>query len=345
MSAARCWAGLQFALAAFAWAGAVRLPAAHAHSFAPAVLLLREGEEGVYDAVWKVPPPLPGASAGFAALRPIFPPGCVLGPRARDESGGPGPEYWRLRCRGGGLRGQVVGIGGLEGLGLEAVVQVFWADGDSFDAVLREGASEVELPQRGGGRAQPLTAVLAGYGRLGVEHILSGVDHLLFLFGLLRLVRRTAPLVKTITAFTLAHSITLALAALGLVQVDPAPVETLIALSILLLAVELARPAEAPPTLARARPWVVAFSFGLLHGLGFAGALRAIGLPPGRVPAALLAFNVGVEAGQLAFVAAALPVVVLARHCSERFPPWLRQAPTYALGVLAAAWVIEGAGG
>src|SRR5262249_43100003 len=149
-------------------------------------------------------------------------------------------------------------------------------------------------------------AVLSGYVRLGITHILLGADHLLFVLGLLLLVPSLGMLVRTITAFTLAHSVTLGLAVLGLIAVPAAPVEALIAASIVLVALELVRDPGAAPTLGRRAPWAIALGFGLLHGLGFAGALADVGLPADRIPLALLGFNAGVEVGQLAFVAAML---------------------------------------
>jgi hypothetical protein len=182
--------------------------------------------------------------------------------------------------------------------------------------------------------------VFWSYCRLGSEHILLGFDHLLFVLGLMLLVQTWGTLIKTISAFTGAHSVTLALAVLGVVDVPPAPVEALIAVSIVLLAAELTRPPHAPPTLARRYPWLVAFAFGLLHGLGFAGALAEIGVPSDRIALALLSFNLGVEAGQLAFVMAMLGPLVLAQR-SARAWPRARLVPAYAIGALAVAWTFE----
>lgn len=188
----------------------------------------------------------------------------------------------------------------------------------------------------------PLT-VIGAYLTHGVAHILFGFDHLLFVLGLLLIVRRGWVLLGTITVFTVAHSITLALATLGLVHVPRPPVEAAIALSILLLAVEIVHMERGWSGLTVRWPWVVPFSFGLLHGFGFASALADIGLPPGDIPLALFAFNVGVECGQLAFVAAVLSLVALARRVGlglhvERYVP--RLAP-YAIGSLAAFWFFQ----
>jgi len=190
--------------------------------------------------------------------------------------------------------------------------------------------------------------VLRDYARLGIEHIATGIDHLLFVFGLLLLTGGTRQLLATITAFTLGHSVTLALAALQIVTVPQAPVEVVIAVTIYILAVELARDVGPKDTMLRRRPWAMAFSFGLLHGLGFAGALREAGLPANDVPLALLSFNVGIEIGQLAFVATVLTLFALAGSFVRRLPAgagaseqptWLRRVPVYVMGTASAYWI------
>jgi hydrogenase/urease accessory protein HupE len=180
--------------------------------------------------------------------------------------------------------------------------------------------------------------VFATYLLLGVEHILLGFDHLLFVLGLVLLIRRPRAVVVTVTAFTLAHSLTLAATTLGLVMVARKPVEVCIALSIVFLAREIVRQRE---SLARRLPALVALVFGLLHGFGFAAALAEIGLPEGEIPPALLAFNLGVEAGQLLVVAGAMAVLALVARLRAPLLPPLRLAAGYALGVVASAWLIE----
>jgi hypothetical protein len=183
--------------------------------------------------------------------------------------------------------------------------------------------------------------VAVAYLALGVEHILGGVDHLLFVLALLLLVRGFTLLLKTITAFTVAHSLTLALAALGVLNVPGAPVEAVIALSILFLASEIVRTRGGQIGLTARYPWVVAFTFGLLHGLGFAGALAEVGLPQSAIPLALLFFNVGVEVGQLLFVGASLVVVDLIRRPRFTWPAWSWRLPAYGIGSVAAFWCAE----
>jgi hydrogenase/urease accessory protein HupE len=184
-------------------------------------------------------------------------------------------------------------------------------------------------------------AVIRDFVRQGFEHILSGPDHLLFVFGLLLLVRKPWMLVKTITAFTVAHSITLAAATLGLVRVPAVPIEAGIALSILFLGIEVLRARRGGTSFTIRHPWVVAFVFGLLHGFGFAGALTAAGLPPTDVPVALVAFNVGVEIGQLAFVAVILLVWSALRRIGVVWPRVVQPVPAYLVGTLGAFWLIQ----
>lgn len=181
--------------------------------------------------------------------------------------------------------------------------------------------------------------VWRSYFVLGVEHILEGWDHLLFVIALVLLVVKGWAVVKAATAFTIAHSITLAAVTLGFAGLPQRPVEALIALSIVFLAVELARGTR--ETLTRRLPWLVAFVFGLLHGFGFAGALREIGLPEGEVPAALVSFNLGVEAGQLLVIAAVLAIRFVVLKTRPRFEPPLVRVATYGIGIIGAYWLID----
>jgi hydrogenase/urease accessory protein HupE len=174
-----------------------------------------------------------------------------------------------------------------------------------------------------------------------MDHILSGFDHLTFVLALLLIVSGARRLLITITSFTLAHSITLAAATLGVLWVPGAPVEATIALSILFLASELVKVNRGQPSLTASYPWIVAFVFGLLHGFGFAGALGDIGLPQNEIPLALLMFNIGVELGQLLFVAFILAIVMILNRLRREWPAWTRQIPAYGIGGIAAFWLIE----
>ena len=179
------------------------------------------------------------------------------------------------------------------------------------------------------------------YLELGVEHILLGIDHLLFVLALLLIVKGWGRLVGTITAFTISHSITLAAATLGFVSVPQAPVEAIIAMSIMFVASEIIHARQGRPGITEDKPWIVAFVFGLLHGFGFAGALTEVGLPEQSIPLALLFFNIGVELGQLLFVGACLIVFALTRPLHGRIPSGSWRLAPYAIGSLAAFWTIE----
>ncbi len=307
-----------------------------AHEVRPALVQITATAAGDYDVVWKRP------VVGDMALRlvPHLSGGALEKPPAAEQVA-PGyvTRVWRVR-RGPPLDGQTLTIEGLEQSVTDVLVRVSAHDGRSLDLVLRpaDPAAQLRLSPAGG-------IAVPGYLKLGVEHILTGFDHLLFVLGLLLLIGPGWRLVKAVTAFTAAHSITLALAALGYLSFPSAAIEALVALSILFVAVELATPDRADLSLARRRPWLIAFLFGLLHGMAFAGVLADIGLPPGAAPQALLLFNLGVEIGQLLFIAAVLAAgsgwKALSRRSPVAPPTWAARAPAYAIGGLSAYWLIE----
>lgn len=235
-----------------------------------------------------------------------------------------------------GLIGKRIDIAGLQTTKTDVLVRIEFANGASSTALLKPAQPWliVKGPRSAG-------QVVWDYTVLGVEHILAGFDHLLFVLALLLIVNGTRRLLVTITAFTLAHSITLVAATLGLLWVPSPPVEATIALSILFLASELVKVNRGRPSLTATYPWVVAFTFGLLHGLGFAGALADVGLPQHEIPLALLMFNVGVELGQVLFVAAILALVFVLQKLRMNLPVWTRQVPAYSIGAMSAFWFIE----
>jgi hydrogenase/urease accessory protein HupE len=218
----------------------------------------------------------------------------------------------------------------------DALVRVQFADGTQWTERLTPAEPAAVVPLR-----ESAFAVARVYLVLGVEHILLGIDHLLFVLALLLVTRGTCMLVKTVTAFTVAHSITLGLATLGLVRVPTAPVEAVIALSIVFVAAEIVRSRSGRPGITARMPWLVAFMFGLLHGFGFAGALGEVGLPEAEIPVALLTFNLGVEAGQVLFIALVLGSVAALRAIQVHVPAWGQRAVPYAIGSLATFWVIQ----
>ncbi|MBT3530688.1 MAG: HupE/UreJ family protein [Gammaproteobacteria bacterium] len=227
--------------------------------------------------------------------------------------------------------------------GFEGVVVIAnWNDDSSVSGYFPGDGSDVVIPLadlKAG--AASISSLAIRYLELGAEHILLGIDHLLFVLGLLLLVKGFWKLIKTVTAFTIAHSITLAFAVLGIFPVPNAPIEVLIALSIVFLAREVIMAQRGQRTLAHASPWIIAFIFGLIHGFGFAGALGELGLSDGDIPLALLFFNLGVEAGQVAFIGALVTINMLfAKFLSEQLGS-LYRGLAYGLGGIAAYWFIE----
>lgn len=306
--------------------------AAVAHEVRPAYLELRESATDTFDVLWKVP----ANGEMRLALYVRFPADAsqISEPRGMF-SGGAHLERWRIQ-RPGGLDGQSIAIEGLSSTKIDALVRVTDLNGVTQTFRATPDAPSVTIAAAASG-----WQVARTYTALGIDHILLGIDHLLFVLALVLLVKGWKRLVGTITAFTIAHSITLAAATLGFVHVPGPPVEACIALSIVFVAAEILRSRAGKPGLTERAPWVVAFTFGLLHGLGFAGALSEVGLPQHAIPISLLFFNVGVELGQLAFIAAVLMVAALARRVPLPLPGWAPLIPPYAIGALAMFWVIE----
>jgi hydrogenase/urease accessory protein HupE len=312
--------------------GMAPLVTASAHEVRPAYLELREENSGDFSVLLKTP--MQGDAR--LALTAVFS-GKVenITPIISHPTGDAMIQTWRMRAI-EPLAGQKVLIRGLSSTMTDALVRIEFADGGAWVERLTPGTPEAMIPRTPSGWVTAAT-----YLKLGIEHILLGFDHLLFVLALLIITAGTARLIKTITAFTVAHSITLALASLGFVHVPSPPVEAAIALSIAFVAVEIVHVRQGRRSLAGRAPWLVAFAFGLLHGFGFAGALNQIGLPAGQIPVALLFFNVGVEIGQLLFIATALCLFALVRRIRMSGPRWADLAAPYAIGSIAMFWVIE----
>ena len=322
-----------------------------AHEVRPAYLELHETSAGRFEVLWKQPvlaDAEPGAIRRLP-LRPAFPAHCREAGRGLPEvTASALIERWTIDCGAGGLGDAPIEIAGLPRTLTDVLLRVRFRDGAAVDRLLRPEAPRAAVrPETGGGMAVP------AYLRLGVEHLIFGFDHILFVVGLTFLVRRPLQLVQVVTAFTAAHSITLALSTLGVVTLPQRPVEAVIALSILFLAVELARgdrttggvagaggARDERSALARS-PWAIAFGFGLLHGFGFAGALADIGLPEQARAMALLLFNVGVEIGQLAVVGLLLALLYGIRVRRVPLPAAAAQVPIYVMGTVSAYWFIE----
>jgi HupE/UreJ protein len=320
-------------LALLSLLGAVCMPVV-AHEVRPALLQITESSPDHFEALWKQP------SAGEWALklRPSVSNGLL--DRAPDEesvSSGFVIRRWHdstLSRR--SFDDATIDVQGLASTLTDVLVSVSFLDGRGLQQILRPGQPSVQLPSQAAGNTAPLA-----YLRLGIEHILTGFDHLSFVLGLLLLVRSRVVLVRTITAFTVAHSITLCAAARGWVHVNSSLIEALVALSILFVAVEVVRHQRGQDGLTVRRPWLIALAFGLLHGFAFAGSLSQVGLPPEHIPLALLLFNVGVEIGQLLFIGAVLLLTAAIARTLPALPRWTQAITPYAIGTLATFWVFQ----
>ena len=308
-------------------------PLAGAHEMRPGYLEIRESSPETYEVHWKVP--ARGSNERFGLYLEFADDVEMIGEPVGGFRGGSHIQRMRIK-RAGGLTGSTVSIGGLDQTYTDVLLRLERADGSQLTHRLTPEEPSYAIESNPGAGQVAWT-----YFVLGVEHILLGIDHLLFVLALLLVVKGWRKLLGTITAFTLAHSITLVLATLGFVNVPGPPVEAIIALSIVFVAAEIIRSRQGHPGLTERWPWLVAFTFGLLHGFGFAGALSEVGLPQTSIPVALLMFNVGVEAGQLLFVAAMLVIYLLIRRIRFEPPEWAWRIPPYAIGGMAACWMIE----
>jgi hypothetical protein len=307
---------------------------AQAHRFAPSLLKVSEIGPDQYHMVWKTP----AQGTSNVPLRPEWPSSCEVRNASPPQLEGTGKvSSWQLHCTDlgeDGLVGDTLGISGLGANQASAMVMVALLDGRQYQEVLNAEQPEFVIPAQ-----SSAGEVMSDYSLLGMDHIWSGIDHLLFVFGLLLLVGGGTRLLWTITAFTLGHSITLSLVTLGFFDYPVALVEFTIALSIFVLAVELTRTSR--HDILWRNPWWLAGGFGLLHGMGFAGALAETGLPQDNVPLALLFFNVGIEIGQIAFIAVVLALWFVLRRPLATWQDRLLPVPIYILGALSAMWCIE----
>jgi hypothetical protein len=303
----------------------------HGHELRPAYLELREAGPGEFDVLWKTPMRgefrlslAPEISGAVGNTTPVM----------TYASGEAAVQTWTIRAP--ELRGSMLRIAGLEATMTDALARIEFADGTNWVQRLTPSRPSATVPLR-----QTRREVALQYGRLGTEHILTGADHLLFVLTLIFMVPAGLKLLKTITAFTLSHTVTLTAATLGWVNLQQRPVEAVIALSIVVAAVEIVHRQQGRQGLATRAPWLLSFGFGLLHGLGYAGGLAEAGLPTGHIPEALLFFSIGVEFGHLLFIGAVLVPLALARRISTSLPPWTERVPPYAIGSLAVFWMIQ----
>lgn len=316
-----CWLVLALTLCA----GSIQ-----AHEVRPAYLLVQQTDNELFDVLWRVP----ARGELRLSIYVQLPEQCqtVSEPRAYMQNA-TFVERWSAQCD-GGLAGHTIAIQGLSSVLTDALARYERMDGTTQISRLTPSEPEFVVTD-----SEHWTQVAVTYGWLGVEHILLGIDHLLFVLALLMIVSGGRKLIATITAFTVAHSITLGAATLGWVHMPQGPVEAIIALSILFVAIEIVHWRQGREGITRRKPWLVAFIFGLLHGFGFAGALSEIGLPEHAIPLSLLFFNLGVELGQLLFVAVVLAIWAVLKKI--RWPRFAWRVPVYGIGAMAGFWTIE----
>ena len=304
-----------------------------AHEVRPAYLELRQTGAATYDALWKVPGRGDNLRLGLYVELPA---GCtnVTEPQA-SMADAAYTERWTLKCA-RGLTGGTVQIAGLAATTTDVLVRV-----DRLDGTTQVARVTPSLPSFVVEATPRALEVARTYSVLGIEHILTGIDHLLFVLALLIITGGGWKLVKTVTAFTISHSLTLTAATLGFVHVPQRPVEAVIALSIVFVAAEIVRMHNGQESITARAPWLVAFTFGLMHGLGFASGLSEAGLPAGHIPTALLFFSAGVETGHFLFIGVVLLLIAQARRIRVDFPVWTELVPAYGIGTVAMFWFIQ----
>lgn len=303
-----------------------------AHEIRPAFLQIIQTEESSFDVFWKVPrlgdkvPKITPVFAPFFSIKELNNPNKLQG----------SVIYSYHIASKAQLQGSILSINGLNKTLIDVLVNIRYLNGEKVTFMLQPDKDSEVIPGQ-----HSTYEVIKTYTLLGVEHILLGIDHLLFVLALILITKGKWRIIKTITAFTIAHSITLSMAALGFVDFPIPPVEAVIALSIVFLAVEIIKVINNKETLTSKMPWLIAFTFGLLHGFGFAGALTDIGLPELDIPLALAFFNIGVELGQLLFVLLVLGLMALLAKLKYNWPLWMKKIPAYAIGSMASFWLVE----
>lgn len=303
-----------------------------AHRLAPSFLSLDVAANGQVEVLWKTSQIV----ARGARIEPVLPEACQALAEASVRAEG---TAWvtriQLDCGATGLVGQRIAVRGLEASGTDALVRIAFADGREVRTILTKAAPAMEVPEK-----ESRGRVFEDYLRLGVEHLLGGLDHLLFVLGLMLLMPTSRKLLSAITAFTLGHSLTLALAALGGLALPQGLVELAIAATLVVLACEALLPRPEASALVR-RPWIAPAAFGLVHGLGFAGALVELGLPGHAIPLALFAFNVGIEIGQIGVVVAGWWAVRALARSAPSIPRLIAEAPATVIGTLGVFWCLQ----
>ncbi|MEN9569026.1 MAG: hypothetical protein RL172_257 [Bacteroidota bacterium] len=304
-----------------------------AHEMRPALLQIKQTTATGYDITWKVP----RKGDMILSLKPIFPSWFSLEQVSPSIAAGEGALFTYKAVTEKDIHKMAISVAGIQHSAVDVLLYIELLNGEKFSLVIQPSHATVYIPEK-----ETFFDTAKTYLVIGIEHILLGPDHLLFVLALLLIVTGTRKIIFTITAFTLAHSITLSLSVLGYVGLPGPPVEATIALSIMFLAWELVKLYHGQKVISAQKPWLVSFCFGLLHGLGFASALQSVGLPQTQVPAALAFFNIGVEAGQLAFISVILLLSTLAKKIiTARQAKKMVLVAAYGIGSVAAFWLIE----
>jgi hydrogenase/urease accessory protein HupE len=324
----------------FGWLGAALLlsvlyaaPSAHAHEARPAYLEIKENAGGQFSVLWRTP-----VLSGMRLPVVLKIPDDVRNlkePTVQQLADSLVERRW-IDAGPNGLAGKRIEFVGLQLTITDVLVRVQMLDGRKWTVIARPSQPWVEIAA-----SQTWLGVVGMYIVQGIRHILFGADHMLFVLGLLLIVAGRWMLLKTVTAFTVAHSITLAIATMGYAEVPVLPLNAAIALSILFLGPEIVRSWRGETSFTIRHPWVVAFAFGLLHGFGFANALTNAGLPRHDLPMALVSFNVGVEIGQLCFIGLIMALERSFRILEVRWPRWAQALPGYTVGSLGAFWTVQ----
>lgn len=299
-----------------------------AHALAPSLLQLSAGDDGVVSVKWKTP--LKQVSG--SQLKPTLPAHCQpLGPSSNSKEGTAMVYRWQVDCGATGLVGSTVQVSGIASSRADVLLRIKLADGRTLHEVLRPAQDSYVVAEK-----QPWYSIFSSYMLMGVEHLVGGLDHVLFVVALFMLVGLQRSLIWTVTMFTLGHSVTLSLAVLDVIRFSQGMAEILIALSIIIAFTEVLR--HPNHDLSRWKVYLMAAGFGLLHGLGFAGALQEVGLPSDDIPLALLAFNVGIEIGQLALIGVLCLFTLLMMRLGFNWRGLWKQIPVYSAGILAGFW-------
>jgi len=304
---------------------------ANAHEVRPAYFSVLQVNDSIFQVTWKVP----AMGNAIPKIYPRVPKTWINLNEEQNLLSGNLRRTFTFKIL-KPIEGGVIWFEGQEKTLIDILLTIRLQNGNQYSEMLKPSNPRYVIPKE-----PSKYEVIKTYLILGVEHILIGIDHLFFVLALLLITVGFKKLIKTVTAFTIAHSITLSLSALGMVGLPGPPVEAVIALSIVFLAVELTKYYKGEKGLTMKYPWVVAFTFGLLHGFGFAGALADIGLPQAEIPLALLFFNVGVEVGQILFILFVLGFIFLMKRIKKNWPNWIQQVTPYAIGSIASFWLIE----